>query len=116
MRATFSVRSISAAVSVIVILGVLAIDAEDALMDAHALASTPTTHAILFDCSGLDRLHSSGIGLLITLLVRMRRQRQRLVIFGLSEHDERVLDLTRLNEVVAVCATEAEALAMAADA
>jgi anti-sigma B factor antagonist len=56
-------------------------------------------------------MNSSGIGLLVTLLIRVKRQNQQLIIFGLNEHYREILEVTRLNEAISIYETEAEALA-----
>jgi anti-anti-sigma regulatory factor len=80
-------------------------------MDAHMLATALTTHTIILDCNCLNSPTSGGVGLIVTLLIRMYRQRQRLIVFALSEHDARIFILTRLSEAVAIYDTEAAALA-----
>jgi anti-sigma B factor antagonist len=56
-------------------------------------------------------MNSSGIGLLVTLLIRANRQKQRLLAYGLSEHYRQIFELTRLNEAISIYNSEAEALA-----
>ena len=56
-------------------------------------------------------MNSSGIGLLVTLLVRANRQKQRLLACGLSEHYQQIFELTRLNEAIGIYNSETEALA-----
>jgi anti-sigma B factor antagonist len=68
------------------IRGDLTAGCEAGLMDAYARAATPGTRAVILDFSGLDYMNSGGIGLLVTLLVRVQRAGQRLLAFGLSEH------------------------------
>jgi anti-sigma B factor antagonist len=58
-------------------------------------------------------MNSSGIGLLVTLLIRANRQNQRLLAYGLSEHYRQIFELTRLNEAIAIYDNEEEALAAA---
>ena len=58
-------------------------------------------------------MNSSGIGLLVTLLIRINRQNQRLIAFGLNQHYKQIFELTRLNEAIPICETEAEAVAVA---
>ena len=45
-------------------------------------------------------MNSSGIGLLVTLLIRIQRQKQRLVAYGLTDHYIQIFELTRLNEAI----------------
>ena len=55
-------------------------------------------------------MNSSGIGLLVTLLIRVNRQKQRLLSYGLSEHYRHIFDITRLSQVIGIYDTEAQAL------
>ncbi len=81
-----NVRKVSQSISVIDIRGDVTAFAEQVLMDAYNEANTPTTRTIVLNFSGLEYMNSSGIGLIVTLLIRVNRQKQRLVATGLSEH------------------------------
>ena len=106
-----NVRKINNSVSIIDIEGDVSAFAEDALMEAYAEASTPTTRTIILNFNGLEYMNSSGIGLLVTLLIRINRQKQRMLAFGLSEHYKHIFELTRLNEAIGIYDTEADVLA-----
>ena len=56
----------------------------------------------MLDFTGLDYMNSSGIGLLVTLLVRARREGRQISAFGLSDHYRQIFELTRLDEVISV--------------
>jgi anti-sigma B factor antagonist len=66
--------------------------------------------ALILNFSEMEYMNSGGIGLLVTLLIRINRQKQRLLTFGLSEHYRHIFDRTRLNEAIGVYDTEAQAL------
>ncbi len=68
----------------------------------------------MLDFGGLEYMNSSGIGLLVTLLVRAQRNHQRMLAFGLTEHYRQIFELTRLDEAIAIHETEDAALAAAA--
>ncbi|MBI3764711.1 MAG: STAS domain-containing protein [Chloroflexi bacterium] len=106
-----SVRKANDAASVVDIHGEVTAAAENALMDAYTQASTAGARAIILNFGGLEYMNSSGIGLLVTLLIRVNRQKQRLLACGLSEHYRQIFELTRLNEAIGIYGTEAEALA-----
>jgi anti-sigma B factor antagonist len=105
------VRTVSNTASIIDIKGEISAFAEDTLMEAYAEASTPTTRTIILNFDGLEYMNSSGIGLLVTLLIRANRQKQRLLAFGLSEHYKHIFELTRLNEAIGIYDSEADVLA-----
>jgi anti-sigma B factor antagonist len=105
-----NVRQVSDTTSIIDIQGGVTALAENALMDAYTQASTHGAHSIVLNFSGLEYMNSSGIGLLVTFLIRANRQGQRLLAFGLNEHYRHIFELTRLNEAIQIHDTEAEAL------
>ena len=109
-KATLAVRSIDNHASVVDIRGDITAAAEAALMDAYAQATAAGARTIILNLGGLDYMNSSGIGLLVTLLVRTNRHKQRLLACGLSQHYQQIFELTRLNEAIGIYASEAEAL------
>jgi anti-sigma B factor antagonist len=111
--ATMSVRKISDRVSAIDVQGEVTSAAENALMDAYTQANGPSTKAFILNFTGLQYMNSSGIGLLVTLLIRINRQKQKLLAYGLSDHYRQIFDLTRLDEAIGICTTESEAVSAA---
>lgn len=105
------VRSAGERASVIDIDGELTGATEAALMDAYQQAAGPQTRAIVLNFSPLEYMNSTGIGLLVTLLVRAQRQGQRMMAYGLSDHYRQILSLTRLDEAIGIVESEADALA-----
>ena len=108
-----SVRPGNAATSIVDIQGEVTAAAESALMDAYTQASANGIRNILLNFTKLEYMNSSGIGLLVTLLIRVNRQKQKLWACGLSEHYRQIFELTRLNEAIGIFVTEADALAKA---
>jgi anti-sigma B factor antagonist len=109
-----TVRQATPATSIIDVVGDVSAFAEPVLMQAYAEANRPTTHTFILNFSGLEYMNSSGIGLLVTLLIRINRQKQHLLAYGLSEHYQHIFTLTRLNEAIGLYPDEAAALAAAA--
>lgn len=97
--------------SIIEIRGELTAAAEDALMSAYAEASTSQPRSIILNFEGLEYMNSTGIGLLVTLLIRANRQGQKILTVGLNEHYQQIFQLTRLDEAIQMCDSEREALA-----
>jgi anti-anti-sigma factor len=95
---------------VIEIHGEVTAAAEVPLMEAYNQASNGSTKAIILDFSDMEYMNSSGIGLLVTLLIRANRQKQKLIVVGLNEHYRQIFQLTRLDEAIGIYSTEAEAL------
>ena len=100
-------------VSVIRIDGDITSGSEAALMEAYGQAAASGAKTIVLDFGGLDYMNSGGIGLLVTLLVRVQRQGQRLLAIGLSDHYRQILSLTRLDEAIGIHDSETAALAAA---
>jgi len=107
---TFTTRQLNAAAAAIDISGEITSFAEADLMDAYAQATAGGAKAIILNFADLKYMNSSGIGLLVTLLIRANRQNQRLMACGLSEHYRQIFELTRLNEAISLHQNEAEAL------
>lgn len=110
-QTSLEVRRPNAATGLVAVRGELTGATEGPLMDAYGQASDALTRTIVLDFTELEYMNSTGIGLLVTLLVRAQRQRQKLMAFGLSEHYRQILSLTRLDEAIGVVDSEADALA-----
>ena len=108
--ATFDVRRHGPA-SVVDIRGDVTAGSEGVLMNAYDAAGD--ARAIVLNFTELDYMNSGGIGLLVTLLVRVNRQGRRLLAFGLSDHYRQIFELTRLDEAIGIHDSEHEALAAA---
>lgn len=107
------VETVGSGVAAIAIHGDVTAASENALMDAYSDATRTGAKSIVLDFSGLDYMNSGGIGLLVTLLVRVQRQGQRLLATGLSEHYREIFSLTRLDEAIELHESKAEAAAAA---
>jgi anti-sigma B factor antagonist len=92
------------------ITGEINAQAESALMDAYTQANSAGAQTLILNFQNLQYMNSSGIGLLVTLLIRVQRQKQHLHVCNLSDHYRQIFELTRLNEAIGLFATEAEAL------
>lgn len=112
-KVTMVVRFPTPGISVINIQGDLTGTSEDVLMAAYEEASKNGTKSIVLNFSDLDYMNSSGIGLLVTMLIRVQRQKQNLMAYGLSEHYRQIFDLTRLNEAIGIYENEAAAISAA---
>ncbi len=109
-QVTMDVRKISERVSVIDVKGELTAFAEAVLMDAYTQASDGSVRAIVLNFEGLEYMNSSGIGLLVTLLIRVNREKQRLLTYGLSEHYQNIFQITRLDDAIGIYDSEEEAV------
>lgn len=110
---TLTVRRVDPTISIIDIKGDVTAFAEQQLMDAYTEAVAPAGRVVILNFTGLDYMNSSGIGLLVTLLIRMNRLKQHLLAYGLSEHYHHIFELTRLNEAIGMYDSEMAAVAAA---
>jgi anti-sigma B factor antagonist len=109
-QVTMDVRKASEKVSVIDIEGELTAFSEDVLMDAYTQASDGGARAIVLNFEGLEYMNSSGIGLLVTLLIRVNREKQRLLTYGLTDHYQNIFQITRLDDAISIFDSEEEAV------
>ena len=110
---TMDVRRVNDAAAVIEVKGDVTAACEGDLMEAFGEASGGATKVVGLDFSGLEYMNSSGIGLLVTLLVRANRNKQRLVAFGLTEHYRQIFSLTRLDDAIRLFDSEDDAFTAA---
>lgn len=105
-----SVRQAITGAAVLDIRGDMTAASDATLMAAYAEATASGATVIVLNFSGLEYMNSSGIGLLVTLLIRANRAKQRLRACGLSEHYRQILALTRLDDAITIFASEVDAL------
>jgi anti-sigma B factor antagonist len=105
---TLDVRQPAAATAVLDVKGDITADSEKPLMEAYGEAGS--AKAVVLNFSGLEYMNSGGIGLLVTLLVRANRAKQKLLAFGLTEHYRQIFELTRIDEAIEIFGSEDEAL------
>jgi anti-sigma B factor antagonist len=107
---TISVRKINQQTSAIDIGGELTSFAEEELNTAISQVNTDQIGTIILNFSDLSYMNSSGIGLLVTTLIRLGREGKSLVAVELSDHFRQIFELTKLNEAIHLYNTEEEAL------
>lgn len=107
------VRRPNETAGIIDISGDITAGSEQVLMDAYNDASSDGVRTVLLNFSDLEYMNSGGIGLLVTLLVRANRQKQKLLACGLSDHYKQIFELTRLDEAITIHDSEEAALATA---
>src|SRR5215218_5767245 len=105
-----NVRKASEKASIIDVEGELTAFAESVLMGAYNRASDGQARAIILNFEGLEYMNSSGIGLLVTLLIRINREKQQLMTYGLSDHYRSIFQITRLDDAITIYDSEEEAV------
>ena len=66
---------------------------------------------IVVNLSDVSYMDSSGVASLVKLLSRTRKSGSRLCLFGLTQRVQSLFEITRLDVVFTICASEKEALA-----
>jgi anti-sigma B factor antagonist len=105
-----NVRQAGDNASIIDVEGELTAFAEDVLMDAYNQATDGQVRAIVLNFEELEYMNSSGIGLLVTLLIRINREKQQLLAYGLSDHYKNIFQITRLDDAITIYDSEEEAV------
>ena len=108
--AKITTRMVKPSVFIFDIQGEVNSGAENSLLSSYAEANDQGAKHILLNFKEMSYLNSSGIGLLIILLIRCKRSEQSLIAYNLEDHYRNIFDLTRLNEAVRIYPSEAEAL------
>jgi anti-anti-sigma factor len=107
---SLDVRNPAPTVAIIDIHGEVTGNAETPFMAAYDQACNNGARTLILNFSDLEYMNSSGIGLLVTLLIRVNRQKQRMFSYGLTDHYQQIFQLTRLNEAISIYPDEATAL------
>ena len=89
---------------------------EEALNAAYAEAEERKPAAVLLNFSGVDYINSTGIALIVGLLVRSRKAGSKVLTTGLSPHYVEIFQITRLSDFMTIFPDEATALASSAPA
>lgn len=110
-QVVMTVREAGEGVRVIDIDGEITAFCESVMMDSYAQAAEPGVRSIVLDFEGLEYMNSSGIGLLVTMLIRAQRNGHSLSAFGLSDHYRQIFSLTRLDEAIELFDDERAAVA-----
>jgi anti-sigma B factor antagonist len=111
---SMGVRRIDEKVTVLDVEGEVTAFSEEPLMEAYQEGAESGTRAVILNFTNLEYMNSGGIGLLVTLLVRANRAKQKLLAFGLTEHYRQIFELTRLDEAIGIYESEADAVASVA--
>ncbi|MEO1287976.1 MAG: STAS domain-containing protein [Chloroflexota bacterium] len=109
-KVTMTVRKPNSTVSIIDIEGQVTGFAEKVMNEVYEEANANGASFILLNFAKLEYMNSSGIGLIVTMLIRAQRNNNKLAAYGLSPHYRQIFELTRLEDAIAIFETEADAL------
>jgi anti-sigma B factor antagonist len=85
--------------------------AEQALNQAYSDAVAREPNRLVLNFARVTYINSTGIALVVGLLVRARKERRVLTAWGLSEHYHEIFEITRLSEFMPIYPDETAALA-----
>ena len=91
--------------------GDIASTSKDAVLGAYQSLPKETTRLILLDFTRVDYINSSGIALVIQLLIQAAHAGQTVCAFGLSAHFTKVFTMVGITKYARLYPTQAEALA-----
>jgi anti-anti-sigma factor len=105
-----SVR-VQGAAAIIDLHGEIDASGEATLNAAYAEAIAAKPALVMLNFSNVTYMNSTGIALIVGLLAQARKQKHRLVTFGLSDHYREIFEITRLSDFMTLYASEKAALA-----
>jgi anti-anti-sigma factor len=84
---------------------------ETSLLRAYDQAARDDPPAIVLNLSGVDYINSSGMALLVRLLVEAKQAGRATIAYGVREHFAELFHVLRLTDYMAIYPDEASALA-----
>jgi anti-sigma B factor antagonist len=91
--------------------GDIASTSKDAVLGTYQGLAKETNKLILLDFSKVDYINSSGIALVIQLLMEAANSAQKISAFGLSAHFTKVFTMVGITKYAGLFPSQAEALA-----
>jgi anti-sigma B factor antagonist len=91
--------------------GDIASTSKDAVLGAYQSLPRQSTKIILLDFSKVDYINSSGIALVIQLLIEASNAGQKVYAFGLSAHFTKVFTMVGITKYAGLFPGQSEALA-----
>jgi anti-anti-sigma factor len=91
--------------------GDIASTSKDAVLGTYQALPKNDVKKILLDFTKVDYINSSGIALVIQLLIEAANSGQKVSAFGLSPHFVKVFTMVGITKYATLTATQAEALA-----
>jgi anti-sigma B factor antagonist len=99
------------AVTVLRFEGDIASTSKEAVLGAYQALPKSTVKLILLDFTKVDYINSSGIALVIQLLIEASNSGQKVYAYGLSAHFVKVFTMVGITKYAGLFPTQAEALA-----
>jgi anti-sigma B factor antagonist len=103
-------------VPIIGLRGEVNASAEQALDAAYQQASRGGATSLLLNFENATYINSTGIALVVGVLAKARKNRQKVLVCGLSDHYREIFQVTRLADFMSIHDEEQAAIAEAATA
>lgn len=91
--------------------GDIASTSKEAVIGTYQALPKETSRLVLLDFSKVDYINSSGIALVIQLMIEAANAGQKVAAFGLSAHFTKVFTMVGITKYAGLFPTQAEALA-----
>ena len=91
--------------------GDIASTSKDAVLGTYQSLSKQTAKLVLLDFTKVDYINSSGIALVIQMLIEASNSGQKVFAFGLSPHFTKVFTMVGITKYAGLFGTEAAAMA-----
>jgi len=91
--------------------GEISAQAEDVLNRVYDEAVNSGPGTILLNFTGIEYINSTGIALILNLLVKAGRAHRKLYSYGLSDHYREIFRITRLSDFMRIFQDEESAMA-----
>ncbi len=91
--------------------GDIASTSKEAVLGAYQARPKETTRLVLLDFTRVDYINSSGIALVIQMLIEAANSSQKVYAFGLSPHFTKVFTMVGITKYAGLFSTQTDALA-----
>ena len=91
--------------------GDIASTSKDAVLGVYQALPKDSTKLVLLDFTGVDYINSSGIALVIQLLIEASNAGQKVYAFGLSPHFTKVFTMVGITKYAGLFPSQTEAMA-----
>lgn len=98
-------------VAIIDLQGDVNASGEVAMREAYRSATEQGARNILFNLERAEYINTSGIAVLIGIVMEAQKADQKVLVYGVSSHYKKIFELVRLPMYVEMFDTEEEALA-----
>ena len=91
--------------------GDIASTSKDAVLGTYQSLPKPTNKIVLLDFTKVDYINSSGIALVIQMLIEASNSGQKVYAFGLSPHFNKVFTMVGITKYAGLFPSQTEAMA-----